>query len=119
MEKAAVLQALAALAQETRLDIFRLLVECGPRGLHAGRIGARLGVPPATLSFHFNQMKHAGLITCRRESRMLVYSANFETMNALLGYLTENCCGGGPECFAPPACSRADASTDTAEKLSP
>jgi ArsR family transcriptional regulator, arsenate/arsenite/antimonite-responsive transcriptional repressor len=69
-------------------------VEAGPAGLPAGRIGERLGLPPATLSFHLNQLRHAGLISFRRESRSLIYGAEYERMNALLGYLTENCCRG-------------------------
>ena len=89
--------ALGALAQETRLDIFRLLVEKGPDGLPAGDIGARLGQPSPTMSFHLNQLRFAGLVTSRRESRSIIYSANFKAMTALLGYLTENCCAGRPE----------------------
>jgi ArsR family transcriptional regulator len=94
MEKTTAITALGALAQESRLDIFRLLVEAGPAGLPAGRIRERLGLPPATLSFHLNQLRHAGLISFRRESRSLIYAAEYERMNALLGYLTENCCRG-------------------------
>jgi ArsR family transcriptional regulator, arsenate/arsenite/antimonite-responsive transcriptional repressor len=94
MEKAAAVAALAALAQETRLDIFRLLVQAGPDGLAAGRIGERLALPSATLSFHLNQLKHAGLITFRRAGRSLIYGAAYTAMNDLLAYLTENCCQG-------------------------
>ena len=94
MEKSAAIAALAALAQETRLDIFRLLVQAGTGGLAAGQIGERLGLPSATLSFHLNQLKNAGLVTFRRESRSLIYMAEYPAMNALLGYLTENCCQG-------------------------
>ena len=86
--------ALGALAQETRLEIFRLLVQAGERGLAAGSISNRLGLAPPTLSFHLGQLKHAGLATVRRKSRSLIYSAAYDTMNALLGYLTENCCQG-------------------------
>lgn len=86
--------ALVALGNETRLDIFRLLMQAGPEGLPAGQIGVRLGLPPATLSFHLNQLKHADLITFRRESRSLIYSAAYPVMNALLAYMTENCCQG-------------------------
>lgn len=96
MEKTDAIAALAALAQESRLDIFRLLVQAGPEGLPAGQIGERLGLPSATLSFHLNQLKHAGLVTFRRESRSLIYMAQYPAMNALLGYLTENCCQGDP-----------------------
>src|SRR5271154_5969339 len=103
MKKSIVIGALGALAQETRLDIFRLLVQKGPEGLPAGEIGARLGLPSPTLSFHLNQLRFAGLITSRRESRSIIYSANFKAMNGLLAYLTENCCGGRPELCAPAA----------------
>ena len=90
------LAALAALAQETRLDVFRLLVEAGTDGVPAGRIGERLGLPSATLSFHLAQLKHARLVTVRRESRSLIYAAAYPVMDDLLAYLTENCCGGDP-----------------------
>jgi ArsR family transcriptional regulator, arsenate/arsenite/antimonite-responsive transcriptional repressor len=103
MKKATVIGALGALAQETRLDIFRRLVQTGPAGLAAGDIGERLGLPSPTLSFHLNQLRFAGLITSRRESRSIIYSANFKAMNGLLAYLTENCCGGRPELCAPAA----------------
>ena len=107
MKKSMVIGALGALAQETRLDIFRLLVQKGPGGLPAGEIGSRLGQPSPTMSFHLNQLRFAGLLTSRRESRSIIYCANFKAMNDLLGYLTENCCGGRPELCAPaatPAC---------------
>ena len=94
MEKSDAIAALAALAQETRLDIFRLLVQVGAEGMPAGQIGERLGLPSATLSFHLNQLRHAGLITFRRESRSLIYVAEYAAMNSLLAYLTENCCQG-------------------------
>lgn len=94
MEKTDAIAALAALAQETRLDIFRLLVQTGPDGMPAGQIGERLDLPSATLSFHLNQLRHAGLVSFRREGRSLIYAAEYTAMNALLGYLTENCCQG-------------------------
>ncbi|MGD9656763.1 MAG: ArsR/SmtB family transcription factor [Methylocystis sp.] len=94
MEKKDAIAALVALGHETRLDIFRLLMQAGPEGLPAGRIGEQLGLPPATLSFHLNQLKHADLVTFRRESRSLIYSAAYPVMNALLAYMTENCCQG-------------------------
>jgi ArsR family transcriptional regulator len=94
MEKSGAIAALAALAQETRLDIFRLLVQTGPDGMPAGQVGERLGLPSATLSFHLNQLRHAGLVTFRREGRSLIYVAEYVAMNGLLGYLTENCCQG-------------------------
>src|SRR6516164_5566544 len=101
MKKSVVIAALGALAQETRLDVFRLLVQKGPEGLRAGEIGARLGQPSPTMSFHLNQLRFAGLVTSRRESRSIIYSANFKAMNDLLSYLTENCCGGRPELCSP------------------
>src|SRR3954447_12395704 len=93
MEKKAVLSALSALSQETRLDVFRLLVQAGPEGLSAGAIAESLGVAPNTLSFHLAQLNHAGLIVQRRESRSLIYSADYGRMNSLMGFLMENCCG--------------------------
>jgi DNA-binding transcriptional ArsR family regulator len=109
MEKSAALAALAALAQESRLDVFRLLVQAGAGGMPAGQIGERLGLPSATLSFHLTQLKQSGLVRCRRESRSLIYSAEYAVMNGLLAYLTENCCQGDPSacgivlCAAEPA----------------
>ncbi len=94
MEKSAALASLAALAQESRLDVFRLLVQAGDRGLPAGQIGDRLGLPAATLSFHLTQLRQAGLVTFRREGRSLIYMAEYAAMNGLLAYLTENCCQG-------------------------
>jgi DNA-binding transcriptional ArsR family regulator len=109
MEQKAAIAALGALAQETRLEAFRLLVAIGPQGLPAGTISERLGVLPSSLTFHLNQLHHAGLITQRRRSRQLIYSAEYSAMNDLLGYLTENCCGRGQSCA--PACNPADAFT--------
>jgi ArsR family transcriptional regulator len=94
MEKPDVIAALGALAQESRLDVFRLLVQAGPDGIPAGQIAERLNLPSATLSFHLNQLKHAGLVTFRRESRSLIYAAEYAAMNDLLAYLTKNCCQG-------------------------
>lgn len=94
--------ALAALAQETRLSIFRLLVQAGPEGMTVGRIGEALEIPPATLSFHLKELSRAGLLGSRQESRFIWYFANYQAMNELIGYLTENCCRGQPEaCDAP------------------
>ena len=87
-------EALAALAQETRLKVYRLLVERGPQGMPAGAIGERLDLPPATLSFHLAHLARAGLARSRQEGRFVIYSADFQNMTALVGYLTENCCGG-------------------------
>ena len=100
MKKLTVIAALGALAQGTRLDIFRILVHKGPQGMAAGEIGERLGQPSPTLSFHLNQLRFASLVTSRRQGRLIIYSANFKTMNALLSYLTENCCQGRPELCA-------------------
>src|SRR4051812_534486 len=106
MEKLRVVAALAALAQDNRLDVFRLLVKAGPEGLAAGDVARQLKLPPNTLSFHFDRLRQAGLVTVRRESRSMIYAARFETMNGLIGFLTENCCAGvadecGPSCAAP------------------
>ncbi|TCH96713.1 ArsR family transcriptional regulator [Roseococcus sp. SYP-B2431] len=103
MEKSSAIAALAALAQETRLDIFRLLVQAGPEGLSAGRIGEALDLPSPTLSFHLTQLRRAGLSTFRREGRSLIYVAEFEAMNSLVGFLTENCCGGNVAACLPVA----------------
>src|SRR5579863_6724438 len=93
MEKTDALTALAALAQESRLDIYRLLVQTGPAGLPAGQIGEQLGLPAATLAFHLKELKNARLARCTRNGRSLIYVAEYPSMNALLHYLTENCCG--------------------------
>ena len=90
-----VVDALAALAQEKRLAAYRLLVEAGPEGLPAGRIGEALELPGATLSFHLAHLSRAGLVKSRQEGRYVIYSADFQNMNQLVGFLTENCCGGG------------------------
>jgi DNA-binding transcriptional ArsR family regulator len=105
MEKIDAIIALSALAQDNRLDAYRLLVQAGPEGMPAGEVAARLGVPPNTLTFHFDRLRQAGLVTVRRNGRSMIYAARFDTMNALLGYLTENCCGGAPEACAPAGCS--------------
>ena len=102
METTQAVQALSALAQESRLAIFRLLVQAGPDGLAAGAIGDKLELPPATLSFHLAGLTRAGLAQSRQEGRFVIYSASFENMNALVAFLTENCCGGAT--CAPAAC---------------
>jgi ArsR family transcriptional regulator, arsenate/arsenite/antimonite-responsive transcriptional repressor len=107
MDQKRAITALGALAQETRLELFRLLVTCGPEGLPAGVIAEKLGVMPASLSFHLQQLVHAGLITQRRLSRQLIYSAEYGAMNELMAYLTENCCGRGAA-ICPPVCNPAD-----------
>jgi DNA-binding transcriptional ArsR family regulator len=96
MESFQVVKALSALAQPTRLAIFRLLVVCGPDGMSAGLVAEKLQVSPANLSFHFKTLSHAGLIIARQEGRFVYYTANFATMNGMLTYLTENCCAGNP-----------------------
>src|SRR5215467_13258493 len=118
MDQKHAIAALGALAQETRLELFRLLVTCGPEGLPAGVIGERLGVLPSSLSFHLQQLVHAGLITQRRLSRQLIYSAEYGAMNSLLAYLTENCCGRdavcAPICDPAAGCTGAPATVKTA-----
>jgi len=103
MEKNNVVAALAALAQDNRLDVFRLLVQAGPEGMPAGAVATALKLAPNTLTFHFDRLRTAGLVTVRREGRSMIYAAQFDTMNALLGFLTENCCAGAPEKCAPAA----------------
>ena len=94
MKAAEAIEALGALAQEHRLALFRLLIEAGPEGLAAGALADALAVPHSSLSFHLSQLNRAGLIEQRRDGRSLIYSANYDAMNGLIGYLTENCCGG-------------------------
>jgi DNA-binding transcriptional ArsR family regulator len=101
MEKISAVAALAALAQENRLAVFRLLVAAGPDGMPAGAVAEALGLAPNTLTFHFDRLRQAGLVAVRRDGRSMIYSACFETMNALLAYLTENCCQGHPETCSP------------------
>ena len=96
MEKTDVVGALAALAQDNRLDVFRLLVQAGPGGMPAGAVAAALDLAPNTLTSHFDRLRTAGLVTVRRDGRSMIYAARFGTMNSLLGFLTENCCGGAP-----------------------
>jgi ArsR family transcriptional regulator, arsenate/arsenite/antimonite-responsive transcriptional repressor len=103
MEKDHALAALAALAQESRLDVFRLLVQAGPGGMAAGRVADELDLAPNALTFHFDRLRAAGLVNVRREGRSMIYAAQYDTMNALLAYLTENCCQGADPC-APAEC---------------
>ncbi len=98
METKAVLTVLAALAQETRLAVYRLLVEHAPEGIPAGRVAEKLGVPAASLSFHLKELVHAGLIKARPQSRFIWYSADLDAMNGVVAYLTENCCGSSAVC---------------------
>src|SRR6201985_146646 len=106
MEKTDAVAALAALAQDNRLDVFRVLVQAGPEGMPAGAVAEALNLAPNTLTFHFDRLRMAGLVTVRREGRSMIYAAQFDTMNALLGFLTENCCGG-VSCAPAAACKAA------------
>lgn len=101
---------LAALAQEARLAIFRCLVQAGQAGLSAGNISQALHIPNSTLSFHLKELSHAGLVSARQESRYIFYSANYQSINALLTYLTENCCAGQTSCCPPHPCDQAQES---------
>src|ERR1700709_1712203 len=94
METTPPVTALSALAQNNRLDVFRLLVQAGPEGMPAGAIAEALDFAPNTLTFHFDRLRMAGLVTVRRDGRSMIYAARFEKMNSLLGFLTDNCCGG-------------------------
>ena len=96
MKSTAAVSALAALAQESRLAIFRILVQAGPAGLSAGKIAEASGVQPSALSFHMKELSFAGLATSRSEGRFVIYTANFKTMSKLLVFLTENCCADNP-----------------------
>jgi ArsR family transcriptional regulator len=106
MQTSNVIAALAALAQETRLAVFRLLVQAGPAGMSPGKISESLGIPGSSLSFHLKELAHAQLAIPRQDGRFIHYAANFDTMNGLLGFLTENCCGGNP---CTPLCQPRDA----------
>jgi DNA-binding transcriptional ArsR family regulator len=108
--------ALAALAHEYRLSLYRMLVVAGPEGLNAGTIATRLKLPPSSLTFHLQQLHRAGLITQERDSRQLIYAADFGAMNALVGYLTENCCGGASSCAV--ACTPAATAKKSSKKSS-
>lgn len=100
MKKPHAVAALSALAQDNRLDVFRLLVEAGPEGMPAGAVANALSLAPNTLTFHFDRLREAGLVTVRRNGRSMIYAARYDTMNALLAYLTENCCRGrADECL--------------------
>jgi ArsR family transcriptional regulator len=101
MEKSDAVAALAALAQDNRLDVFRLLVQAGPSGMAAGEVAKTLGIAPNTLTFHFDRLREAGLIGVRREGRSLIYAAQYETMNGLLSFLKQNCCTGVPQSSKP------------------
>jgi ArsR family transcriptional regulator len=96
MKTNSALAALAALAQESRLAVFRLLVQAGPEGMAATKIADALAIGPTSLSFHLKELSHAEMVSATKHGRSIIYAANFETMNGLLGFLTENCCGGNP-----------------------
>lgn len=96
METKSIVRALAAIAHESRLQAYRYLVQAGPAGLAAGHLSELVGIPPSSLSFHLKELVNAGLLSSRQEGRFVFYSAEYATMNSLLAYLTENCCGGNP-----------------------
>ena len=102
METNAAVTALSALAQTSRLAVFRALVQAGPAGMAAGKISELADIPPSSLSFHLKELSHAGLVASRQDGRFVIYTAQFDVVNALLGFLTENCCGGNP---CAPVCS--------------
>ncbi len=104
MESTDAVPALAALAQEHRLEVFRLLVQAGLDGLPPGQIAERLKITPPTLSFHLAQLKHAGLVLVRRDGRSLIYTVNYDAMNGLMEFLTDNCCGGDAATCGVPVC---------------
>lgn len=118
METKDAVTTLTALAQESRLAIFRMLVQAGPAGLAAGRISELTGIAPSSLSFHLKELSHAGMVDSRQAGRFVIYTANFTTMNALLGFLTENCCGGNP-CSPASKCAVKPANRKAAPKKEP
>src|SRR5271155_495528 len=101
MEQIDAVAALSALAQDNRLDVYRLLVQAGPEGMPAGGVADALKLAPNTLTFHLDRLRQAGLVTVRRDGRSMIYAARYDTMNTLISYLTENCCRGAPEQCAP------------------
>ena len=111
MDNKSAVTLLSSIAQEARLDIFRTLVQAGVAGLSAGNIAEKLCIPNSTLSFHLKELSHAGLVYSRQESRFIYYSANYQAMNNLLAYLTENCCAGEQECFTETACETKEKET--------
>jgi DNA-binding transcriptional ArsR family regulator len=106
MEQSHAVAALAALAQDNRLDVYRLLVQAGLDGMPAGNVASALKLAPNTLTFHFDRLRQAGLVTVRREGRSMIYAAQYDAMNALIAYLTKNCCGGA-SCAPSTACKPA------------
>lgn len=109
METKHAITALAALAQDSRLAVYRLLVQAGQKGLAASKIAEHLGIPPSSLSFHLKELAHANLVTPQQDRRFVIYAANFDTMHALITFLTENCCGGNP---CTPVCTPACFTTE-------
>jgi len=101
MERSDAVAALAALAQDNRLDVYRLLVQAGAQGMSAGAVANALELAPNTLTFHFDRLRQAGLVSARREGRSIIYAARYEAMNSLIAYLTENCCAGASELCGP------------------
>lgn len=106
MKKADAVAALAALAQENRLDVFRVLVQAGPEGMAAGEIADTLGLSNSNMTFHFDRLRHAGLIDVRRDGRSMIYTARYESMRELLAYLSENCCKGLERSCAKPVAKK-------------
>jgi ArsR family transcriptional regulator len=117
METTQATAALAALAQEHRLAVFRLLVQAGPEGMPAGQVAEAVDLAPNTLTFHFDRLRMADLVTVRRDGRSMIYAAQYQTMNALLGFLTENCCQGAAEKCAPASCAPKTAQRKTKAKV--
>jgi DNA-binding transcriptional ArsR family regulator len=118
METKDAVTALAALAQSSRLAVFRTLVQAGPAGLPAGRVAELTGIVPSSLSFHLKELSHAGLADARQDGRFVIYTARYETMNGLLTYLTDNCCGGNP-CTPATACVPKAASKKSSPRKEP
>src|SRR5205807_1147947 len=119
MEESRAVTALAALAQDHRLETYRFLVQAGPDGMPAGEVAAAIGLPPNTLTFHFDRLRQAGLVTVRREGRSMIYAAQFATMNGLIGFLTENCCVGVTDACGPSCAARAATSKSRSKKHEP
>lgn len=119
MEKSAAVTALAALAQANRLDVYRLLVQAGPEGMPAGAIASALKLAPNTLTFHFDRLRGAGLVTVRREGRSMIYAARYEAMNGLIAFLSANCCQGVPTTGVRAACGPAKAYKPPREETCP
>ena len=113
MQTKTAITSLAALAHDSRLAVFRLLVQAGPEGMAASKISEALEIPPSSLSFHLKELSHAGLLTGTQDGRYIHYAANYDAMNGLITFLTENCCGGNP---CTPVCTPACDDTKTAKR---